>query len=84
LLNVLLQIANKLDLSNQKKYVIRINWNGISGIKEITSLHGRKVADSIQDDITEFCNLPNPSNRIMPLGFTQLQTEMRTGNFPEG
>jgi hypothetical protein len=40
----------------------------------------RKVASSIPDEATEFVNLPNPSSRIMVLGFTHPLTEMSIMN----
>jgi hypothetical protein len=40
----------------------------------------RKAAGSISDVVNGFFNLPNPSNRAMALGSTQLLTEMSTSN----
>jgi hypothetical protein len=42
----------------------------------------RKVAGSIPDEVIGFFNLPNSSSRTMPLGSTQLLTEMNTRNLP--
>jgi hypothetical protein len=44
----------------------------------------RKVTGLIHYQVIANVNLPNPSNRIMALGFTQLVTEMSTGNLPGG
>jgi hypothetical protein len=37
---------------------------------------------SMPDEITGFCNCPNPFNRTTALGLTEPLTEMSTRNFP--
>jgi hypothetical protein len=42
----------------------------------------RKAGGSIQDEVTGFFNLPNPSSRTMALGSTKPLAEMSTRNLP--
>jgi hypothetical protein len=50
----------------------------------LTYATSRKVAGLFPDEVTGFSNRPNPSNRTMVLGSTQLLTEMSIRNFPQG